>query len=138
MILIADDFIDVDEDLHGASHWQISDNCNDFSNLIFDSWKQYENWYFDINTQRNDDLTDEQIEYLQPSSNYCWRVRYRDRSLAWSQWSLPIPFYTDESLITKNLIKIVDVLGRDVKSQKNVIGFYVYDDGSVEKKIVLD
>ena len=138
MILIADDFIDIDDDLHGASHWQISDNCNDFSNLIFDSWKQYENWYFDINTQQSDDLTDEQIEYLQPSSNYCWRVRYRDRSLAWSQWSSPIPFYTDESIITKNLIKVVDILGRNIKAQNNIIGFYVYDDGSVEKKIVFD
>ena len=34
MILIADDFIDIDDDLHGASHWQISDNCNDFQILF--------------------------------------------------------------------------------------------------------
>lgn len=138
MLLVADNFFDIDGDLHGASHWQISCYCNDFSDLVFDSWKQYENWYFDINTQANDNLTNEEIDYLEPMSNYCWRVRYRDRSLAWSEWSFPMPFYTDESIVNNKLIKIVDILGRDIKSKKNTIGFYIYEDGSVEKKILFD
>ncbi len=138
MYLVADDFFDIDGDLHGASHWQISNYCNDFSNLIFDSWKQYENWYFDINTQANDNLIDEEIVNLEPHSNYCWRVRYRDRSLAWSEWSLPIPFFTDASIESNRLVKIVDILGRDIKLKNNNICFYIYEDGSVEKKIILD
>ena len=93
---------------------KISNYCNDFTNLIFDSWKQYENWYFDINTQANDNLIDEEIDYLEPNSNYCWRVRFRDRSLAWSEWSLPIPFYTDTSIKSNKLVKIVDILGRGI------------------------
>jgi endonuclease/exonuclease/phosphatase family metal-dependent hydrolase len=38
----------------------------------------------------------------------------------------------------KNLIKIVDVLGRETKSKKNTPLFYMYDDASVEKKIVIE
>ena len=39
---------------------------------------------------------------------------------------------------TKKLLKISDVLGRSSKVVKNTLLFYIYDDGSVEQKIVLD
>ena len=107
-----------------------------FTSLVFDSWKQHENWYRDINTQLNDTLTDETINSLVPTSNYCWRVRYRDRGLAWSEWSTPIPFVTDNSIV--ELIKIVDVLGRDVYKRSNMILFYIYSDGTVERKIIIE
>ena len=138
MILIADDFFDKDGDLHGSSQWQISNDCNDFTSLVFDSWKQYENWYRDINTQLNDTLTDELINSLDGSSHYCWRVRYRDRSLSWSEWSTPIPFVTDNSIVNKKLISIVDVLGRETNKKSNMILFYIYSDGTVEKKITIE
>ncbi len=138
MILVADDFFDQDGDLHGASQWQISNDCNDFTSLVFDSWKQYENWYLDINTQLNDTLTDEIINSLDGSSHYCWRVRYRDRSLSWSEWSTPIPFVTDNSIVNKKLIRIVDVLGRESNKKSNMILFYIYSDGTVEKKIIIE
>jgi endonuclease/exonuclease/phosphatase family metal-dependent hydrolase len=38
----------------------------------------------------------------------------------------------------KNLIKIVDVLGRETKPKNNTPLFYMYDDASVEKKIVVE
>ena len=138
MILIADNFFDPDGDLHGSSQWQISNDCNDFTSLVFDSWKQYENWYLDINTQVNDTLTDEIISSLDGSSNYCWRVRYRDRGLSWSEWSNPIPFVTDNSIVNKKLIRIVDVLGRQANKKSNMILFYIYSDGTVEKKIIIE
>ena len=138
MILIADNFSDQDGDLHGSSQWQISSDCNDFTSLVFDSWKQYENWYRDINTQLNDTLTDEIINSLDGSSHYCWRVRYRDRSLSWSEWSTPIPFVTDNSIVNKKLIRIVDVLGREANKKSNIILFYIYSDGTVEKKIIIE
>lgn len=37
----------------------------------------------------------------------------------------------------KKLIKVVDVLGREVKKIKNIPLFFIYDDGSVERKIIL-
>ncbi len=38
----------------------------------------------------------------------------------------------------KTLLKIVDVLGRESKAIKNTPLFYIYDDGTVEKKIILE
>ena len=38
---------------------------------------------------------------------------------------------------SKNLIRIVDLLGRESKDSKSQPLFYIYDDGTVEKKIIL-
>ena len=38
----------------------------------------------------------------------------------------------------KDLIRIVDLLGRDVEEGKNMPLFYIYDNGSVDKKIIKD
>ena len=39
---------------------------------------------------------------------------------------------------SKNLINIIDILGRQVTEKyKNLIVFYIYDDGSIEKKYLL-
>lgn len=40
--------------------------------------------------------------------------------------------------INKQLIGIKDALGRTLKSAKNTPLFYIYDDGSVEKKIIIE
>ena len=36
------------------------------------------------------------------------------------------------------LIKIIDILGRKSKVIKNQTLFYIYDDGTVEKKIIVE
>ena len=41
--------------------------------------------------------------------------------------------YTD-----RRLVKITDVLGRDIIPNSNIPLFYIYSDGSVEKKVILD
>jgi hypothetical protein len=38
----------------------------------------------------------------------------------------------------RELIKITDVLGRESKEENNVTLFYIFDDGTVEKKIILE
>jgi hypothetical protein len=38
----------------------------------------------------------------------------------------------------KQLIKIVDLLGRESKDLKSQPLFYIYDDGTVEKKIIIE
>ena len=38
----------------------------------------------------------------------------------------------------KELIKITDVLGRESKEENNVTLFYIYNDGTVEKKIIVE
>jgi hypothetical protein len=38
----------------------------------------------------------------------------------------------------RKLIKIVDVLGRNTPYKKNIPLFYLYDDGTVEKRIIVE
>ena len=38
----------------------------------------------------------------------------------------------------RNLLKIVDVLGKEVPYKKNVPQFYMYSDGTVEKKLIIE
>jgi len=40
--------------------------------------------------------------------------------------------------IEKEIVKIVDILGREVNEIKNTSLFYIYNDGTVEKKIILE
>ena len=43
-----------------------------------------------------------------------------------------------ETSTDKNLIKIVDLLGRNTKVLKHRTLLYIYDDGSVERKVIID
>ncbi len=89
---------------HGQSHWQLDTINGDFSTPIVESWKNFENWYFDKNTQAEDDLTDEKILGLEELTSYQWRVRYRDREMNWSNWSTPAEFTTSSSVTLPNLL----------------------------------
>jgi hypothetical protein len=102
--LIASGFIDSDGDAHQASHWQISQSCGDFEQPSVERWRQDANWYGDIDLQASDDLTDELVLGLGGGRSYCWRVRYRDGSLGWSDWSAPASFVTQELISTENLL----------------------------------
>ena len=44
----------------------------------------------------------------------------------------------EEHTTTKELLKITDILGREIKGTKNKLLFYIYDDGTVEKRIILE
>ncbi len=89
---------------HGQSHWQVSTLDLGFDNPIVETWKNFENWYFDINTQLGDDLTDEKIDGLEESTDYIWRVRYRDREMNWSEWTETGVFTTGVSNSLPNLL----------------------------------
>jgi hypothetical protein len=43
----------------------------------------------------------------------------------------------EEHSINKEFLKITDLLGRETKGTKNEVLFYIYDDGTVEKRIVI-
>ncbi len=38
----------------------------------------------------------------------------------------------------KNLVKTVDILGREVNSSQDIILFYIYEDGSIEKRVIVE
>jgi len=102
--LIASPWCDPDDDLQGASQWQVAPSCSDFSAPIWDRWVQHHNWYNQVDLQAGDHLGDQMIPQLPPGADYCWRVRQRDRSLVWSGWSLPVPFSTVPSALSPNLL----------------------------------
>ena len=43
-----------------------------------------------------------------------------------------------EHTTNKELLKVTDLLGRETKGTKNKVLFYIYDDGTVEKRIVIE
>ena len=102
--LVASPFCDPDGDEHGATHWQLSTDCADFADPVFDRWVQHQNWFRETDTQAGDHLGDEVVGDLDPGTDYCWRVRQRDRSLAWSEWSPATPFRTGDSVLGDNLL----------------------------------
>ena len=45
---------------------------------------------------------------------------------------------TEEHTTNKELLKVTDILGRETQGNKNEILFYIYDDGTVEKRIIIE
>ena len=43
-----------------------------------------------------------------------------------------------EHTTNKELFKVADILGREIKGAKNTPVFYIYNDGTVEKKIIIE
>lgn len=71
---------------HGATHWQVSTDCDAFSTPALDRWEQHEDWFGGVDQRAGKDLSETTVQGLAAGA-YCWRVRYRDRALAWSAWS---------------------------------------------------
>ena len=104
IMFLGSNFSDDDNQYQGAVHWQVSTDVG-FSSLIYDDWFQHENWYYDEDLEAGNSMTEREINSLQESTNYFWRVRYRDRSLGWSDWSDPIGFSTSLSIYSANLLQ---------------------------------
>ena len=89
---------------HGQSHWQVASSADGFENPVRESWKNFENWYYNMDTQAGDDLTDESVSTLNENTVYWWRARYRDREMNWSPWSEVSIFETGTSVLSQNLL----------------------------------
>ena len=48
------------------------------------------------------------------------------------------PSAIQEHTTNKELLKITDLLGREVDEKQNTLLFYIYNDGTVEKKIIIE
>lgn len=104
IIFLGSDYTDQDGDLQGATQWQIATDAS-FNTIVYDEWYQHENWYFDVDLLAGNNMVDQEVTTLQENTIYYWRVRYRDRSLAWSEWSDEIIFQTTTSNLTANLLQ---------------------------------
>ena len=55
-----------------------------------------------------------------------------------SKMSLNQSTFIEENYSISRLMKVVDVLGRESKDLTNQPLFYIYDDGTVEKRIIFE
>jgi len=88
------------------------------------------------------------IPTFQPPGPYNIEVKecFGDAGSIWYgvPFILPNSFYINlatsiqEHTTNKELLKVTDLLGRETKGTKNEVLFYVYDDGTVEKRIVIE
>ena len=44
----------------------------------------------------------------------------------------------EEHITNKKILKVTDLLGRVTKGTKNEVLFYIYDNGTVEKRLVIE
>ncbi len=108
-LLVGSTYSDPEGDAHGASHWQVTGDCDgdgDWSAdaLLAERWLQHRNEYGGEDLQAGDDLSDAVVSGLPPGVGACWRVRYRDVGLAWSAWSEPAAFATRPGWLSDNLL----------------------------------
>jgi hypothetical protein len=104
LTLAASPFEDLDGGEHDATHWQVSETCEDFEQPLVDDWVQRQNWYADVDVQAGDDLEDHTPEVAPANGALCMRVRYRDSGLAWSDWSDPVAFSVGGALLAEDLV----------------------------------
>lgn len=95
-----------EEDTHQASHWQVAESQDFVNDVIAEEWLQNENFYNEVNTQENDDLTDHIFSNINQPDTLFWRVRYRNQNLEWSNWSSSTTFFIQGSqdTLSANLV----------------------------------
>ena len=105
LVLKGSEFFGIEDSIQ-ASHWQIASGNNFSDSLVTSTWFQNENFYYEVNLQEDDILTDATFSSIPANNNYYWRVRYRDKNLEWSPWSESTKFYLESGgdILSGNLI----------------------------------
>lgn len=141
--------------ISGLGYWRSYNNCNPISDttiipdLVLGDWSTVEHIVFD---NGDNGVTTELFkvingEHTWPGSNFSSGVTNYDINASAEIWRF-FSKYDINGLINsstfvaeienkgKKFIKIVDVLGRECLPKKNTTLFYIFDDGSVEKKLI--
>ncbi|MBC8266908.1 MAG: N-acetylmuramoyl-L-alanine amidase [Flavobacteriales bacterium] len=86
--------------------------------------------------------TSETTQNITPNSNGIYWCIITDANGCISDtafFTVSFPTYIDEANISeKTLLKITDVLGRKTKEKKNTTLFYIYKDGAVIRKLIIE
>ena len=88
-------------------------------------------WYF--NSMFNLSLNCIDVNDV-PYAEYAWNV---DTWTLFSNNCNSTEVSNHSSSLNKRLIQVVDIFGRDVTPKPNIPLFYIYSDGSVEKRIFI-
>ena len=130
----------VDQQTIAFGHnWSLTDTINVTVHFVNDS-ANLDNWYINQGLPTNGNsincLFEDQIywETGAPTPWGSWTFIHNNPGV-----DLNTPTGIDDILLNnKQLIKIVDILGKETNSKNNTPLFYIYDDGTVEKKIILE
>ena len=131
----------VDQQTIAFGHnWPLTDTINVTVHFVNDS-ANLDNWYISEGLSPNGNsincLFEDQIywETGAPTTWGSWTFIHNNPGV-----DLNTPTGIDNLVIeNKRLIKIVDLYGREVNTiQENQLLFYLYDDGTIEKKIILE
>jgi len=77
------------------------------------------------------------VDYV-PHANGAWTVADGEIDPHhYFSTNCPPPTAIEEHTTYKELLKVTDLLARETKETKNVPLFYIYDDGTVEKRIII-
>ena len=112
----------------------ISNYDNQFGTLLYtsplgnDEWQEYS---IVFNTQNNEEYLTVEVA-TEDSSNH---VVFVDNFVLVETTEQPNAIYEIKN--NKQLLKIVDILGRESESKKGLL-FYIYSDGTVEKKLIIE
>ena len=132
------DFIDESTISFGHS-WSLSDTINVTVHFVNDS-ANLDNWYINQGLPTNGNsincLFEDQIywETGDPTPWGSWTFIHNNPGVDLNAPTGIGSLVLDE----KKLIKTLDALGREVNHTTNQILFYIYDDGSVEKRFIVE
>jgi polyhydroxybutyrate depolymerase len=152
----ADFTVPFNDIINGIEYWRDYNNCN----LIADTTLMPDLNFGDLSTvkhivYKNGDngVTTELFKVINgghtwPGSNISTGVTNYDVNASIEIWKFFYKYDINglihqstsitEYITKKDIIKVIDVLGRQTKHLKNQPLFYIYDDGTVEKKIILE
>lgn len=108
VLLAASPFVDADGDQHRESHWQLRHSNGTYEAPLIDAWgneTRAQNMWFRRNLQQGVSLRHWRAPYLEPGQSYCWRVRYRDEHLSWSEYSPEACFSVSDQERSMNLLQ---------------------------------
>ena len=133
----------VDQQTIAFGHnWSLTDTINVTVHFVNDS-ANLDNWYISEGLPPNGNsincLFEDQIfwyidTFPNGTPNGSWTFIHNNPGVDQNIQTA----INDYSINNKSLIKIIDILGRENRVDKNKPLFYIYDDGSIEKKIILE
>jgi len=105
------------------------------------------NWIFDVSGWGSDIFYNSIVNVSSnQDANYCtvsndWNTIESDANYCtncYTSANCQAATSIQEHTTNKELLKVTDLLGRETKGTKNEILFYIYDDGTVEKRIIIE
>jgi len=110
-----------------------------FDNLLEQLNTKNGNWVNMTVRARNNNLTCVEVDNIGFATNN-WQFDSFTTISTNCNYVNPCPTISaiEEQSTNKKLLRTIDVLGRETKGKKNQPLFYIYDDGTVEKRIVIE